>query len=257
MLAQSPEGSLRRRKATDEDGPGFGTCIGSRHDHRLPRTAAQSAWQRAPGFASRTVLYLRGTGGHRGKKKRGWTIRAQYEADGVAGQYPRSDVGGVLGSRWGWPPGRAGLIRGVEDFTSSNVVHRAMRQATSATPTQAQSHVASTSPKEVRSDLTVNRSLIDVQQGFFQGKMREDCRTPKRWRVGHSRSNLRQVLVRRPCGALDFPGRFMVPMDARNRKVQRPTNPFPFEIASRGMRGVSRSLIQSLWPNHFTGTVAR
>src|SRR5438045_1976529 len=172
MLAQSPEGSLRRRKATDEDGPGFGTCIGSRHDHRLPRTAAQSAWQRAPGFASRTVLYLRGTGGHRGKKKRGWTIRAQYEADGVAGQYPRSDVGGVLGSRWGWPPGRAGLIRGVEDFTSSNVVHRAMRQATSATPTQAQSHVASTSPKEVRSDLTVNRSLIDVQQGFFQGKMR-------------------------------------------------------------------------------------
>src|SRR5881392_230741 len=69
MLAQSPEGSLRRRKATDEDGPGFGTCIGSRHDHRLPRTAAQSAWQRAPGFASRTVLYLRGTGGHRGKKK--------------------------------------------------------------------------------------------------------------------------------------------------------------------------------------------
>src|SRR5436190_2659323 len=171
MLAQSPEGSLRRRKATDEDGPGFGTCIGSRHDHRLPRTAAQSAWQRAPGFASRTVLYLRGTGGHRGKKKRGWTIRAQYEADGVAGQYPRSDVGGVLGSRWGWPPGRAGLIRGVEDFTSSNVVHRAMRQATSATPTQAQSHVASTSPKEVRSDLTVNRSLIDVQQGFFQGKM--------------------------------------------------------------------------------------
>src|SRR5437773_5059070 len=172
MLAQSPEGSLRRRKATDEAGPGFGTCIGSRHDHRLPRTAAQSAWQRAPGFASRTVLYLRGTGGHRGKKKRGWTIRAQYEADGVAGQYPRSDVGGVLGSRWGWPPGRAGLIRGVEDFTSSNVVHRAMRQATSATPTQAQSHVASTSPKEVRSDLTVNRSLIDVQQGFFQGKMR-------------------------------------------------------------------------------------
>src|SRR5881394_1226557 len=194
MLAQSPEGSLRRRKATDEDGPGFGTCIGSRHDHRLPRTAAQSAWQRAPGFASRTVLYLRGTGGHRGKKKRGWTIRAQYEADGVAGQYPRSDVGGVLGSRWGWPPGRAGLIRGVEDFTSSNVVHRAMRQATSATPTQAQSHVASTSPKEVRSDLTVNRSLIDVQQGFFQGKMSEDGRTPRRWRVGHSRSNLRQVL---------------------------------------------------------------
>src|SRR5438045_7652681 len=172
MLAQSPEGSLRRRKATDEDGPGFGTCIGSRHDHRLPRTAAQAAWTRAPGLASRTDLYLRGTGGHRGKKKRGWTIRAQYEADGVAGQYPRSDVGGVLGSRWGWPPGRAGLIRGVEGFTSSNVVHRAMRQATSATPTQAQSHVASTSPKEVRSDLTVNRSLIDVQQGFFQGKMR-------------------------------------------------------------------------------------
>src|SRR5881394_3676745 len=184
MLAQSPEGSLRRRKATDEDGPGFGTCIGSRHDHRLPRTAAQSAWQRAPGFASRTVLYLRGTGGHRGKKKRGWTIRAQYEADGVAGQYPRSDVGGVLGSRWGWPPGRAGLIRGVEDFTSSNVVHRAMRQATRATPTQAQSHVASTSPKEVRSDLTVNRSLIDVQQGFFQGKMR-GSEAPRRFGLCH------------------------------------------------------------------------
>jgi hypothetical protein len=42
-------------------------------------------------------------------------------------------------------------------------------------------------------------------------KAAEDRRTPRHWRVGHSRAHFRKVL-RRPCGALDCPDRFKVPM---------------------------------------------
>src|SRR5206468_26493 len=42
-------------------------------------------------------------------------------------------------------------------------------------------------------------------------KAAEDRRTPRHWRVGHGRARFRKIL-RRPCGALDCPDRFIVPM---------------------------------------------
>jgi len=83
--------------------------------------------------------------------------------------------------------------------------------------------------------LSMNRTNFECA---LPSKAAEDRRTPRRWSVGHSRWNFRQVLESAPaCGALDFPGRFKVPMHAQQRK-----KPFyePWMVWSSAFRRLER-----------------
>ena len=68
---------------------------------------------------------------------------------------------------------------------------------------------------EKRKRLSMNRTNSECA---LTSKAAEDRRTPRRYRWRQSRALPPGFGVRRPCGALDCPDRFMVPMHAKKRK---------------------------------------